>query len=75
MPLKIIHDGTPEGELQERCCLCRTPTRYWHKKTDVALCPVCASKARLSDLSTKKEWCDKERQIFLKGEHNVTYKI
>ena len=43
MGLKITHDGSLPGEVQENCCMCRTPTRYWWGKGErnVALCPDC----------------------------------
>jgi len=61
--LKVKHDGTPPGEVQENCCLCRAKTRYWHS-SDVALCETCAKTATLKDLPTKAAWCAKEKSIF-----------
>lgn len=48
---------------KENCCMCRKPTSYWWGtgKTNVALCPDCASTAEASDLPTKAEWFAKER--------------
>jgi hypothetical protein len=62
MALKVNHDGSPEYEVQERCCMCRTPTRFWHA-SDVALCPTCAKTTPLAALPTKKDWCAKERAL------------
>lgn len=63
MTLVVTHDGEPEWGVKENCCLCRAPTHYWHKPTDVALCPNCAQTAKLEDLPSKKEWCEKERML------------
>lgn len=63
MGLKIVHDGSGPGDPQEHCCLCRAQTRFWHKKTDVALCESCAKTAKIVDLPTKKEWIEKELKI------------
>ena len=62
MTLAITHDGTPDGTAQERCCMCRTPTRYWHR-SDVALCQNCAKTTPLKALPTKAVWCAKERAL------------
>jgi len=65
MALKITHDGTQPGEVQEKCCLCRKPTRYWWGTgaLNVALCPDCAKITKAIELPTKAEWCTKERAI------------
>lgn len=53
----------------ERCCVCRTPTRWWTKLPtrtpgqQVALCPKCAETATPESLPTKREWCDKEAAL------------
>jgi len=65
MSLQVTHDGTPDREVQERCCMCRTPTRYWHR-SDVALCQQCAKTTKLVALPTKKDWCAKERALMPK---------
>jgi len=62
MALEVIHDGEPEHEVAENCCLCRAATRYWHS-TDVALCRGCASTAELTDLPNKADWCARERSL------------
>lgn len=62
MTLKVHHDGSPEGEIAERCCMCRAKTYFWHK-SDVALCLACAKTTKLADLPTKREWCDKEASL------------
>lgn len=68
MGLKIVHDGTGPGEVQERCCICRAPTRWWYGTgtRNVALCPDCAKTARATALPTKAEWIAKERAIRLR---------
>lgn len=43
---------------KEKCCLCNTPTSYWHPNKDVPLCQVCAKKVDESDVPTKREWID-----------------
>ncbi len=62
MSLKVTHDGTPTSEVQERCCMCRKQTRFWHK-SDVALCQECAKTTRLADLPTKAAWFEKEAEV------------
>lgn len=62
MGLVIVHDGSKPGDVMELCCMCRAPTRYWHK-SDVALCPPCAKTTKRSDLPTKREWLDKEAKL------------
>lgn len=61
MSLKIVHEGFMEGPM-ENCCMCRTPTRWWHL-SDVALCPACAKKTKRTALPTKQEWVEKERAL------------
>lgn len=61
--LKITHDGTRPGEVQERCCKCRKPTRWWYAPKDVAVCPECAAYTTPEDLPSKDEWCAKEDAI------------
>ena len=63
MALKVIHDGTGTGDVAERCCVCRTKTRFWWGKGErnVALCEACAKKVKSKDLPTKAEWIQKER--------------
>jgi hypothetical protein len=53
----------------ERCCICRTKTRWWTKLPDrtpggqVALCPGCAVTTTPESIPTKTAWCDKEREL------------
>jgi hypothetical protein len=53
----------------ERCCMCRTQTRWWTKLPNrtpggqVALCPGCAATTPPEAIPTKDEWCDKERAL------------
>lgn len=65
MGLVITHDGEADGELAERCCMCRTPTRWWYGAGDrnVALCQSCANTTKECELPMKKDWCDKERAL------------
>lgn len=62
MTLKVHHDGSLEGEMAERCCMCRAKTYFWHA-SDVALCPDCAKTTKLADLPTKQAWCNSERAL------------
>lgn len=62
-PLPIVHDGSRPNQLRERCCMCRESTPYWYAPKDVALCPSCADKTSLSELPSKREWCEKERKL------------
>lgn len=73
MSLKITHDGTADGSTQERCCMCRIPTRWWYAPSDVALCPDCARTAKRADLPTKREWCDKEFRLMPKWPYPLGY--
>lgn len=65
MSITIVHDGSEPGDVQENCCKCRTPTRFWYGEgaSNVALCPSCADKYTIDDLPTKKEWCESERAL------------
>lgn len=49
---------------QENCCLCRKPTRWWHGTgaLNVALCPACAARSEPSDVPSKQQWMQSERQ-------------
>ena len=73
MSLKVKHDGSAVSELSERCCLCRTHTRYWYPPKDVALCPGCAKTAKRSDIPTKTEWYRKERESEAREYKVLTY--
>ncbi len=61
----LEHDGSKSGDIQERCCLCRVHTPWWHGHgaENVALCPTCALTHTKSDLPTKDEWFAKERAL------------
>ena len=61
--IPLTHDGSTPNQLRERCCMCREFTPYWHAPTDVALCPSCANTTQLSELPSKREWCEKERKL------------
>jgi hypothetical protein len=65
MGLKIVHDGSKPGDVQENCCMCRKPTRWWWGTgaRNVALCPDCAKTTKASELPTKEAWCAKERKL------------
>lgn len=65
MAIVVGHDGTEEGEIAERCCKCRTPTRFWYGEgaANVALCQRCAEQYELKDLPSKKDWYESERKL------------
>lgn len=63
MALKVVHDGSPPGEVQERCCMCRALTRFWYAPKDVAMCEPCAKTTKREDVPSKAEWCAKERRL------------
>ena len=65
MPIPVHHETGDVlfPHLIERCCLCRTPTRYWHQPTDVAVCQACAETRSVEELPTKAEWLAKERAL------------
>lgn len=70
--LALQHDGEADGEVAENCCLCRNPTRYWHA-SGVALCRGCAQTADEAALPSKKEWCDKERELMNRSRFVVRF--
>lgn len=62
MSLRVTKEPEDLSELPaEDCCICETPTRYWHR-SDVALCQSCAKTTRLSELPTKAEWFEAHEQ-------------
>ena len=61
--VRVKHDGTRPGDVQERCCLCRKPTRFWYTPKDVALCEACATTATPAALPTKEAWIAKEASL------------
>jgi hypothetical protein len=65
MALKIVHDGSLAGDVQENCCMCRKPTRFWWGTgaRNVALCPDCAKTTKARDLPTKADLVKKERRL------------
>lgn len=63
MPFKVIHDGTGRFDPPENCAFCRTPTRFWYRPRDVAVCAECAKKRKVSEVPTKREWIESERRI------------
>jgi hypothetical protein len=54
MTFEVAHDGTGRRDPTENCALCRLKTRYWHKKSDVAVCPVCAETRLASEIPPKR---------------------
>ena len=63
MALKVVHDGSADGDVQERCCMCRAKTRFWYDPKDVAMCEPCAKKTKHEDVPSKAEWCEKEHRL------------
>ena len=51
-----------EGETEERCCFCRTATKFWtdiksrQRRHQVACCNPCAITFRQLDVPSKKYW-------------------
>lgn len=62
--ISLTHDGSSFPEPAERCCFCRTPTRYWFQPKDVAVCQDCAEHMTVAEVPTKDEWFAKENAIF-----------
>lgn len=65
--IEVAHESDPDPITMEKCCFCRTPTRYWFEAKDVAVCRRCARYAEASDVPTKKAWCRRE-EIARKGQ-------
>ena len=65
MAIPVHHEpaGVLFASVMEHCCMCRTPTRFWHQPVDVALCPSCADTTAMEQLPTKAEWLAKERAL------------
>ena len=65
MGLNIVHDGSEQDDVLERCCMCRKPTSWWWGigAQNVALCPECAKTTKDTELPTKDEWIAKERKL------------
>jgi hypothetical protein len=77
MPFKVKLEPW-EGPAMERCCFCRTRTKYWHPKKDVAVCPDCAKVRKVSEIPTKEEWWTTEAArgtefgaIIVRGPHPI----
>jgi hypothetical protein len=66
--IRIEMEPQPERPF-ERCCFCRRPTPYWTliaaraPGAQVACCPDCAKKHRVSEVPTKKAWFDSEKLL------------
>jgi hypothetical protein len=54
MTFEVAHDGTARRDPMENCALCRLKDADWYKKSDVAVCPVCAEKRLASEIPPKK---------------------
>lgn len=63
--IQVTHDGSEHGDAQERCCKCRSPTRYWYGTgaLNVALCQACSLIYKAKDIPTKSEWIESERTM------------
>ena len=61
--IKVIKESDDHfpGDSGERCCICRSMTRYWYTKKDVACCPICAKTAKPKDIPSKDDWMRRER--------------
>lgn len=63
IPITLEPEDTPFRHIKERCCLCRTPTNYWHASKDVAVCEACAETGTVEQLPSKAEWIANERAL------------
>lgn len=61
MSITVVHDGTGENDVRERCAFCRAKTRYWFAPKDVAVCLACSEIKNARDVPTKRDWCAAER--------------
>lgn len=59
--IEVVHDNEPMWMPAEPCAFCKTPTRYWYKPKDVAVCPGCAAKKKAEDVPSKREWLNQNR--------------
>jgi hypothetical protein len=50
---KLRKWGLGLEHLQERCTLCGTETRYWHRPSNSPVCPSCAEKHTVKELRAK----------------------
>jgi hypothetical protein len=57
MPITIVHDGSSFPEPAENCCFCFGLTRYWHRRSDVAVCEQCAPVRKVKEIPKKSDWC------------------
>lgn len=66
IPVKPEPDPEPPCE---RCCFCRRPTSMWtviegrSAGEQVACCEHCSKEHTQDEVPSKKEWCDKEREL------------
>ncbi len=60
--IEVTHDQEPKWMTAERCCFCRTPTRYWHTPKDVAVCPSCSTQHSESEVPSKRDWINANRK-------------
>lgn len=56
-----LEPGDLDQMASERCCFCRSGTRYWYTPKDVACCPECAVQADHVDVPSKDTWFRRER--------------
>lgn len=66
MTISIIR--SPDDDISERCCFCRTSTPFWTDRAgvgrigrdDVACCESCARRAHPGDIPSKAVWFRRE---------------
>lgn len=68
VPVEHEPNDFPIAHIQEACCFCRKPTRYWTALADrkpgqqVACCQSCAAAHKPSEVPTKDAWWDYKPQ-------------
>lgn len=55
IPVELESDKIQEefGSCIEQCYFCKTPTRFWHKKTNNPVCKICADRHKVSELPNR----------------------
>ena len=59
--IEVVHDQERNWAPADRCASCKTKTRYWHAKNDVAVCTECAKQVAESQVPCKRDWLNANR--------------